>query len=297
MMARIWARLGETSSVAAAILVAALAIARPNAALAVPPGCVAYPSVAEIGARLARAYPDFVIRVEKAGVEKAGVEPVGDDNTAGGAAILTVNGRFDIASRGASADFTALLDNPTLADQFAMPYPAAARWGAPPGRNCDPGRLRHEPFFRAMYGASKEEVESRLTTIAWGPMRLRATRVNGIDRKLSAIARELEALSRARPAFRPIWERAAGVYHWRPIRGTGRLSVHSFGAAIDLSVAHTEYWLNDIAEEGAAPVYRNRMPVEIVEIFARHGFIWGGAWSHYDTMHFEYRPELLLEEQ
>ena len=32
---------------------------------------------------------------------------------------------------------------------------------------------------------------------------------------------------------------------------------------------------------------------EIVEIFERHGFIWGGKWSYYDTMHFEYRPELL----
>ena len=28
-------------------------------------------------------------------------------------------------------------------------------------------------------------------------------------------------------------------------------------------------------------------------IFERHGFIWGGKWHHYDTMHFEYRPELL----
>jgi hypothetical protein len=30
-----------------------------------------------------------------------------------------------------------------------------------------------------------------------------------------------------------------------------------------------------------------------VEIFERHGFIWGGKWFHYDTMHFEYRPEML----
>jgi hypothetical protein len=30
-----------------------------------------------------------------------------------------------------------------------------------------------------------------------------------------------------------------------------------------------------------------------VDIFERHGFIWGGKWAHYDTMHFEYRPELL----
>ena len=41
------------------------------------------------------------------------------------------------------------------------------------------------------------------------------------------------------------------------------------------------------------PAYKNRIPMEIVRIFEKHGFIWGGRWSHYDTMHFEYRPELL----
>ncbi len=33
--------------------------------------------------------------------------------------------------------------------------------------------------------------------------------------------------------------------------------------------------------------------MEIVRIFEKHGFIWGGRWYHYDTMHFEYRPELV----
>jgi peptidoglycan LD-endopeptidase CwlK len=30
-----------------------------------------------------------------------------------------------------------------------------------------------------------------------------------------------------------------------------------------------------------------------VRVFEKHGFIWGGRWYHYDTMHFEYRPELI----
>ena len=30
-------------------------------------------------------------------------------------------------------------------------------------------------------------------------------------------------------------------------------------------------------------------------LIERHGFIWGGNWYHYDTMHFEYRPELLMD--
>ena len=39
--------------------------------------------------------------------------------------------------------------------------------------------------------------------------------------------------------------------------------------------------------------WRNVVPQEIVDAFEAEGFIWGGRWLHYDTMHFEYRPELL----
>lgn len=38
--------------------------------------------------------------------------------------------------------------------------------------------------------------------------------------------------------------------------------------------------------------YINTFEMKIVEIFERHGFIWGGRWYHFDTMHFEYRPEM-----
>ena len=31
----------------------------------------------------------------------------------------------------------------------------------------------------------------------------------------------------------------------------------------------------------------------IVDAFQKHGFVWGGKWLFFDTMHFEYRPELL----
>lgn len=44
---------------------------------------------------------------------------------------------------------------------------------------------------------------------------------------------------------------------------------------------------------GEGAVSANRIPPEIVAVFERHGFIWGGRWRHFDTMHFEYRPELL----
>jgi len=36
------------------------------------------------------------------------------------------------------------------------------------------------------------------------------------------------------------------------------------------------------------------VPDEIVGIFEKYGFIWGGKWLFYDNMHFEYRPEILI---
>ena len=48
-----------------------------------------------------------------------------------------------------------------------------------------------------------------------------------------------------------------------------------------------------VADQGAEPVWKNQMPAAIIRVFEKHGFIWGGYWYHFDTMHFEYRPELL----
>ncbi|WP_372236783.1 M15 family metallopeptidase [Campylobacter pinnipediorum] len=34
----------------------------------------------------------------------------------------------------------------------------------------------------------------------------------------------------------------------------------------------------------------------MVDVFEKNGFIWGGRWKHFDTMHFEYRPELFRQQ-
>ena len=78
-----------------------------------------------------------------------------------------------------------------------------------------------------------------------------------------------------------------------------RLSAHSYGMTIDIGGNYKTYWLwaKPGAKETDNVPYKNKMPHEIVEIFEKHGFIWGGRWYHYDTMHFEYRPEILLMEK
>ncbi|MFI3257747.1 MAG: M15 family metallopeptidase, partial [Spirochaetales bacterium] len=34
-------------------------------------------------------------------------------------------------------------------------------------------------------------------------------------------------------------------------------------------------------------------PQQVVKVFEKYGFIWGGVWDIYDTMHFEYKPECI----
>lgn len=209
-----------------------------------------------------------------------------------GSAIVWHNGtRMPVSDGRPDKSFDQLLARPDIKDQFALAYPLGAASRAP-ARNEDPGRFRNEAFFSAMYGdCRKGEVTRHLTPVAWLPRRgggtLRVTTINGIAEKVAAISRELEA----RPDLLQYVSPSAGAYSCRAIAGTRRLSFHSYGAAIDINLRFADYWL--WKPEKHAPVWRNRIPLEIVEIFERHGFIWGGKWYHFDTMHFEYRPELI----
>jgi hypothetical protein len=115
------------------------------------------------------------------------------------------------------------------------------------------------------------------------------TTVNDAAGHLEAVVRDLEKLPKEMTRY---LVPHTGAYNCRTIAGTDRRSVHAYGAAIDINTKYSDYWLWAKPVDGVIP-YRNRIPIEVVEAFERHGFIWGGKWYHYDTMHFEYRPELL----
>ena len=190
-------------------------------------------------------------------------------------------------------DFATRLDSPDLEDEFYAPYPIG-RAGIPPAVDIDPGRVRYEPFFAKMYGDCKKgEVSGKLVDVVWlpkhGGKKLTITAVNGVAEKLKAVSAELDRLPES---FVKYLTPSGGTYNCRVIAGTTRPSVHGNGAAIDINVSWSDYWRNAHSVDGKYP-YKNRIPWEIVEIFEKHGFIWGGKWYHYDTMHFEYRPELL----
>ena len=197
--------------------------------------------------------------------------------------------RMPISDGVTGKDFDTLLDRPDIDDMFVIPYRPGPPAGVP-ALDEDPGRIRYEPLFTKMYGdCEKGEVAPRLRDVAWLKGEVRFTMENGAADALDAVVADLKKLP---PEMTKYLVPNSGTYNCRKIAGTDRRSMHAYAAAIDINTKYTDYWLWSKPVDGLYP-YRNRIPFEIAEVFERHGFIWGGKWYHYDTMHFEYRPELL----
>jgi D-alanyl-D-alanine carboxypeptidase-like protein len=184
-----------------------------------------------------------------------------------------------------------LLDNADIEDQFAYTYKTGKYIAA----GEDPGRIRNEAFFKKLYGTTAAAVEKKLVTINWcpklAPQKIRVTTVNGLDKIVKQLSDELDN----HPEFKKYVSNIGGTFNWRKISGSEHLSTHSFGCTIDINVKYSAYWQWNCKckDENAKLTYTNRIPETLVALFEKHGFIWGGKWYHYDTMHFEYRPELL----
>lgn len=195
-----------------------------------------------------------------------------------------------------SKTFIQKLENADIEDMFSQSYSREFPTKELT-KNIDPGRIRNDIFFGKIYGYTQQEVEKNLIEIVWSPklvnQKIKVTKVNNVADKLKLISAELDQ----HPEFQKYIKNIGGTYNWRKINGTNRRSLHSYGMTIDLNIKYSDYWQWQLktTNENANLKYRNRIPKEIVDIFEKHGFIWGGKWYHYDTMHFEYRPELLEE--
>jgi hypothetical protein len=223
---------------------------------------------------LVKSYPDWI---------------VGRD---GNLLVMKGGKKFQISDGKTAKTFDVLLEHPDIDDMFYVPFPVDS---APkqPVKNSDPGRVRFEPLFIAMYGdCKKHDVSRNLRTIDWLPRhaggRVTITKVNGVDVALEAVSRELDGIPIDMIKYlRP----TSGTYNCRAVAGSNVRSMHAYAAAIDINSKYAHYWR--WASHKGEPKWQNQIPIEIVRAFEKHGFIWGGYWYHYDTMHFEYRPELL----
>jgi peptidoglycan LD-endopeptidase CwlK len=224
-----------------------------------------------IAQKLVAAYPNFLAKAEKnAVVWKDGTSSVLEDGKT-------------------PATYTLLLENADLYDQMRQ-ICKRGDYHTPVSRE-EPGRVRSEAFFKKMYGSNAAEVKKSLTTIDFFGAKLQVTTINGVDKKLALVRDELAQ----KPELKKYLTTPGGTFLWRIISKTNRLSMHSFGIAIDINTKYSDYWQwagKNLTEESTEIPYKNRIPSEIVTVFEKYGFVWGGRWHHYDTMHFEYRPEL-----
>jgi hypothetical protein len=226
---------------------------------------------------LAEAYPkDFV-----------GIEI----RASGEAMILLANDCALPYDDGQTKTFEQRIEKPDVEDMFSDLYPLANPTDRLP-ENFDPGRYRIDQMFMAVYGRSAEEVAKNCAKVDFCGQPVTFNRRAGASDALGKVSAELSSLVQAQPELAAYVEKLGGGFNWRQIAGTQQLSNHSFGIAIDLNPSQGAYWRWQPLPR--LPAYsRLGFPQSVIEIFERHGFIWGGKWYHYDTMHFEYRPELI----
>lgn len=190
-------------------------------------------------------------------------------------------------------------------DALFWDYPAGTDMptsgNPPPG---DPGRIRPASVFHYMYGKSESDRIGRMRDVPWvgtingKPKKIRVTTVNGVDKALERVSREITNLpDDKKRLLEGIVYNVEGPYGYyeRPVRDfPHRTSGHAYGIAVDIN-GDLAYFIG--GHEGEPYLYRNNVPQFLVEIFEKNGFIWGGRWHSYDAMHFEYRPELLMGDQ
>lgn len=179
----------------------------------------------------------------------------------------------------------------------------------------DAGRLRVEELLKQIYGYDEGSARTQLVKVTILGQTVPFSKSLGAAKALQNVDKELTALMKTDPQVKkflePFTSKKEEIYtfFWRVVAGTNRLSAHSFGAAIDLLTnVGPQYWLWDEKENNperakqgeqayrdihfipkGAPVWNQK----VVDVLERNGFIWGGKWNHYDSMHFEYRPELM----
>jgi len=159
-------------------------------------------------------------------------------------------------------------------------------------KNFDPGRFRNYQLLREVYGSSRKQVEKNLVNVEIGGS-FQFNKNNKAEESLKKAMKEIQVFARQNKKVAACIYPCSGTYNYRTIAGTNRLSPHSFGNTIDLARDKRDYWKWAREDQG-----RQRLqsyPNVIPEIFEKNNFIWGGKWNHFDILHYEYRPEIILK--
>jgi len=165
-------------------------------------------------------------------------------------------------------------------------------------------QVRRSNFFldSIWQASTRVETERRLSSFNFLGKQIKVHQA--IHEKLTVIERQIRAAAAAEPEVQ-VWITGIGnleSYGWRNIAITDSRSYHSYGLAVDIlprSLGGKQtYWLwsSQAGRDWWNVSYSERYhpPSSVIKIFESYGFIWGGKWQQFDTMHFEYRPEILI---
>ncbi|WP_346917088.1 M15 family metallopeptidase [Clostridium sp.] len=227
---------------------------------------------------LMMAYPEYITGVEQSGE--------------GRVFIITVSGKKILYDDKQSKDFNGKMDNADLQDILEDTYPLSM-----PDKlldiNRDPGRFRNYNLLNEVYGGSEREVSSNLIGVPSPYKNYQFNKNNGAAESLKNAMEELKQLSLGNAAVSSLLNPVNGTFNYRVISGTGKLSPHAYGIAIDINSNPSDYWKWATREAGEKRMLS--YPKELIDVFEKNNFVWGGKWGHFDILHFEYRPEILIK--
>lgn len=182
--------------------------------------------------------------------------------------------------------------NPDIQDMLEQIYPLSNLEELLP-EYYNPGCARIYTLLKEVYGANKKQIENNLVKVSIGYKFVDFNKNNQAAASLEAVMKELLPLARKDYKIYNAAFPCNGTYYYRLIGGTNRLSTHAFGIGIDLHSNKYDYWRWSSREQGQKRL--ENYPQDIVRIFEKYGFIWGGKWGNFDIMHYEYRPEIIYK--
>jgi hypothetical protein len=193
-------------------------------------------------------------------------------------------------------------ENLSRAEEFDSIFYEYGTDPASPVAGNQPRSSVSDDFPDALVGSTEREV------------RASCRRVDFLDHRVFAHSLCADALERVDSRIRECERTSAEVRDYvarikvvysmkrRYVRGTRSKSYHAYGLALDVipssygrkavywrwSAALTPDWASIPLSERWHP------PQAVIDAFEENGFVWGGKWYRFDTVHFEYRPEIVV---
>ena len=160
-------------------------------------------------------------------------------------------------------------------------------------------------LMESLWGNTDKQIRAHLRSLTFLGHRMLLNKI--VVEPLAAIEREILAASKNDDEVSVWIDELKITYSFinKYIAGSQNRSNHAWGLAIDFVPNSYEgqhvywRWSRVFTQEWHRIPLAQRWspPQSVIEIFERHGFVWGGKWAHFDNIHFEYRPEIILYNQ